>query len=120
MYQALRPRLQEEGHWHIDETRWEVFVERDGKAGHRWWLWVFQSRSVVYYLIDPSRSASVPEGVLAGVDSGVISCDRHGAYKKFARLHPGIVLSFCCNQWDGRPHPLTASAVPKWERIAAT
>ena len=38
---------------------------------------------------------SVPEAVLAGVDSGVISCDRHGAYKKFSRLHPGIVLSFC-------------------------
>ena len=26
---------------------------------------------------------------------GVISCDRHSAYKKFARLHPGIVLRFC-------------------------
>ncbi len=95
LYQALLPRLRAEGHWHADETRWEVFVEREGKAGHRWWLWVFQSRSVVYYLIDPSRSASVPETVLAGVDSGVISCDRHGAYKKFARLHPGFVLSFC-------------------------
>jgi len=23
-------------------------------------------------------------------------------------------------QWDGRPHPLTASAVPKWERRATT
>ena len=37
----------------------------------------------------------MPEAVLAGVESGVISCDRHGAYKKFARLHPGIMLSFC-------------------------
>ena len=24
------------------------------------------------------------------------------------------------NQWDGRPHPLTASAVAKWERMATT
>ncbi len=95
LYQALLPRLRAEGHWHADETRWEVFVEREGKAGHRWWLWVFQSRSVVYYVIDPSRSASVPEAVLAGAQRGVISCDRHGAYKKFSRLHPGIVLSFC-------------------------
>ncbi|MHB1542010.1 MAG: IS66 family transposase [Steroidobacteraceae bacterium] len=95
LYQALLPRLRAEGHWHADETRWAVFVEREGKAGHRWWLWVFQSRSVVYYLIDPSPSASVPEAVLAGVERGVISCDRHGAYKKFSRLHPGIVLSFC-------------------------
>ena len=56
LYQVLLPRLRAEGHWHADETRWEVFVEREGKAGHRWWLWVFQSRSVVYYVIDPSRS----------------------------------------------------------------
>ncbi len=95
LYEALLPRLRAEGHWHADETRWEVFVEREDKAGHRWYLWVFQSRSVVYYVVDPSRSASVPTAVLQGVDSGLISCDRHGAYKKFSRLHPGIVLSFC-------------------------
>jgi transposase len=95
LYQALLPRLREEPHWHADETRWEVFVEREDKAGHRWYLWVFQSGSVVYYALDPSRSATVPAAVLEGVERGVISCDRHSAYKKFARLHPGIVLSFC-------------------------
>ncbi|MGH3591094.1 MAG: IS66 family transposase [Pseudonocardiaceae bacterium] len=95
LYRALLPRLRAEGHWHADETRWEVFVERVDKAGHRWYLWVFQSRSVLYYVIDPSRSASVPEAVLEGVDEGLISCDRHGAYKKFSRLHPGVRLSFC-------------------------
>jgi transposase len=95
LYRALLPRLREEPHWHADETRWEVFVERADKAGHRWYLWVFQSCSVVYYALDPSRSATVPAAVLEGVEHGVISCDRHSAYKKFARLHPGIVLSFC-------------------------
>ncbi|MGH6826624.1 IS66 family transposase [Methyloceanibacter sp.] len=95
LYQALLPRLREEPHWHADETRWEVFVERDDKAGHRWYLWVFQSCSVVYYVLDPSRSAAVPAVVLEGVENGLISCDRHGAYKKFSRLHPGIVLAFC-------------------------
>jgi transposase len=95
LYQELLPRLRAEGHWHADETRWEVFVEREDKAGHRWYLWVFQSRTVAYYVLDPSRSATVPAAVLKGVDSGLISCDRHGAYKKFSRLHPGIVLSFC-------------------------
>jgi transposase len=95
LYQQLLPRLRAEPHWHADETRWEVFVEREDKAGHRWYLWVFQSCSVVYYVLDPSRSASVPTAVLEGVESGLISCDRHGAYKKFSRLHPGILLSFC-------------------------
>ena len=50
---------------------------------------------MAYYVVDPSRSSAVPSVVLAGVEDGVISCDRHSAYKKFSRLHPGIVLSFC-------------------------
>jgi transposase len=92
---ALLRKLRSEPHWHADETRWEVFVEIDGKSGHRWYLWVFASSSVAYYEIDASRSAAVPTAVLAGVPGGTISCDRHGAYKKFARLHPGFTLSFC-------------------------
>lgn len=93
--EALLGKLRGERHWHADETRWEVFVEIEGKSGHRWYLWVFQSRSVAYYKLDPSRSAAVPSALLAGVKGGCISCDRHGAYKKFARLHPGFTLSYC-------------------------
>jgi len=95
LYQALLPRLRAEPHWHADETRWEVFVDKEGKAGHRWYLWVFQSRSVAYYVLDASRSSAVPATVFEGVAGGLISCDRHSAYKKYARLHPGMVLSFC-------------------------
>lgn len=120
LYQALLPRLRAEPHWHADETRWEVFVEREDKAGHRWYLWVFQSCSVVYYALDPSRSASVPAAVLEGVEHGVISCDRHSAYKKFARLHPGIVLSFCWAHQRrdllnvANEHPLLAAWAMQW------
>jgi len=91
----LLGKLRAEEHWHADETRWEVFVEIEGKSGHRWYLWVFQSPSVAYYQLDSSRSAAVPSAVLAGVKGGTISCDRHGAYKKFARLHPEFTLSYC-------------------------
>ncbi|HEV2040491.1 MAG TPA: IS66 family transposase [Casimicrobiaceae bacterium] len=93
--QALVRKLRSEPHWHADETRWAVFVERAGKVGHRWYLWVFHSSSVVHYVLDASRSAEVVEGELAGVHSGFLSCDRYAAYKKFARLHPGVVLAFC-------------------------
>jgi transposase len=125
LYQALLPRLRAEPHWHADETRWEVFVERADKAGHRWYLWVFQSGSVVYYVLDPSRSATVPAAVLEGVERGVISCDRHSAYKKFARLHPGIVLSFCWAHQRrdlldvANEHPPLAAWAMQWvDRIA--
>jgi transposase len=93
--QALAEQLRRQAHWHADETRWEVFVEVEGKIGHRWYLWVFQCASVVYYVLDESRSATVPAAVLAAAQNGTVSCDRYGAYKKFARLHPGFVLAFC-------------------------
>jgi transposase len=93
--QALVRKLRSQAHWHADETRWAVFIELAGKVGHRWYLWVFHSSSVVHYVLDESRSAEVLEAELAGVQRGVISCDRYSAYKKFARLHPGVVLAFC-------------------------
>ncbi len=45
-------------------------------------------------MLDETRSAEVIQAVLAGVEAGIISCDRYSAYKKFARLHPGIILAF--------------------------
>ena len=93
--QALVSKLRSEPQWHADETRWAVFVELAGKVGHRWYLWVFHSRSVVHYVLDASRSAAVVEGELAGVGGGFLSCDHYVAYKKFARLNPGVVLAFC-------------------------
>ena len=38
---------------HNDETRWEVFVEVEGKVGHRWYLWLSRSQSVIYFILDP-------------------------------------------------------------------
>jgi transposase len=93
--QALVRKLRSEPHWHADETRWAVFVELADKVGHRWYLWVFHSSSVVHYVLDASRSAKVVQGELAGVQRGFLSCDRYVAYKRFARLNPGVVLAFC-------------------------
>jgi transposase len=93
--QALLGKLRSEAHWHADETRWAVFVTMQGKVGHRWYLWVFHSASVVHYVLDRSRSTKVVQGELEGVDRGIISCDRYAAYKRFARLNPGVLLAFC-------------------------
>jgi len=83
--------------FHNDETRWEVFVTMEGKTNTRWYLWVTRSQSVIYYNIDPSRSAAVPGAHFAGLqkDKVVIVCDRYSAYKKLARLADNIVLAFC-------------------------
>ncbi len=83
--------------FHNDESRWEVFVEVEGKAGHRWYLWVTRSESVIFYNIDPSRSAAVPGAHFAGLqqEKVIIVCDRYSSYKKLARLAEGILLAFC-------------------------
>lgn len=95
MVDALQSKLRTEPYWHADETRWAVFAEIVGKVGHRWYMWVFQSRSVVHYVVDSSRAAEVVMAELAGVKHGIISCDRYSGYKRFARLNPGIKLAFC-------------------------
>ncbi len=92
---ALLSKLRTEPYWHADETRWAVFVEILGKVGHRWYMWVFQSCSVVHYVVDASRAAEVIIAEFAGVDLGIISCDRYSGYKRFARLNPGVKLAFC-------------------------
>jgi transposase len=93
--QALMAQLRDEQHLRINETRWAVFMESEGKVGHRWYLWVFHARSVVHYVLDPARSSQVVTDELAGIKQAILSCDQHCAYKKLARLHPGIVLAYC-------------------------
>jgi len=95
--EALYCKQMSEQLFHNDETRWEVFVDLPGKVGTRWYLWVTRSPSVVYYCIDPSRSAAVPGAHFAGLqaDKVIIVCDRYSAYKKLARLAPHILLAFC-------------------------
>jgi hypothetical protein len=63
LFESLMPVLYErqmtEKLFHGDETRWEVFEEVEGKTGHRWYLWVMQSVSVVYDRMAPGRGADV-------------------------------------------------------------
>jgi len=95
--EALYCKQMTEQLFHNDETRWEVFVEIEGKVGTRWYLWVTRSKSVVFYCIDPSRSAAVPGAHFAGLqnEKAIIVCDRYSAYKKLARLAVNILLAFC-------------------------
>ena len=67
LYEHFLHYLHTTHHLHADETRWRVFEELEGKAKHRWWLWVFASQQVgvVVFVLDPSRSAKVPKKHLA-------------------------------------------------------
>ena len=85
-----------EKQWHADETTWRVFEPVEGKVGSGWWLWVFSSASAVVFVLDPSRSARVPEAHFQGVEEGVLIVDRYVAYKRLSVVRAGKVrLAFC-------------------------
>jgi len=96
IYQALQERNRLSAYQQADETRWLVFVEKDGKQGHRWWLWVFNGEDTVVYVLDPARSHDVPEGHFTAGISIVLMVDRFASYKAMAPVKAGlIVLAFC-------------------------
>ena len=97
--QALQEQQCGEALFHGDETRWEVFEEVEGKVGHRWYLWVIRSVSVVFYQMAPGRGAETPTAHFAGLDpvlaEVVLVCDRYSAYKCLANSHAVLILAFC-------------------------
>jgi transposase len=79
-----------------DETRWRVFVALEGKEGHGWWLWVVLGPDTVIYLLEASRSHTVPENHFGAASRGVLVVDRYSAYKAMRGVKEGVlVLAFC-------------------------
>lgn len=96
IYQALKERNPHGDLHQADETRWRVFVILEGKQGYGWWLWAVLGRDTVVYLLDASRSHTVPENHFRAESGGVLLVDRYSAYKAMSWVHKGIlVLAFC-------------------------
>jgi transposase len=96
VYEALLARGAQSGFAQADETRWLVFIEQEGKVGHRWWLWVFLTADTVVFRLDSSRSHDVPEGHFAADASVVLMVDRYSAYKAMTQVKLGhVILVFC-------------------------
>jgi transposase len=96
IYQDLIKHNQQQKHWHGDETRWMVFATVEGKIGHRWMMWAFQSQEVVVFVLSSGRAHDVPENHFGPVKEGILSVDRYSAYKAMAQVKEGkILLAFC-------------------------
>jgi transposase len=94
--EALRKRNRQSHYKQADETRWLVFVERQGKVGFGWWLWVFNSEDTVVYILDDARSHQVPEDHYPRQAGGVLMVDRYSAYKAMFQVKNGtLILVFC-------------------------
>ncbi len=96
IYEALKERNPHGDLHQGDETRWPVFVILEGKEGYGWWLWAVSGRDTVVYLLDASRSHTVPENHFRADSRGVLVVDRYSAYKAMSWVHKGVlVLAFC-------------------------
>lgn len=84
---ALINRCRGASYWNIDETTWRVF----GENKLRWWFWLIASNDAVVYLLDPSRSATVPSDFFAG-STGILVSDRFSSYKS---LQSAIRNAWC-------------------------
>ena len=92
LYARILERSRSATHWKMDETRWMVFAEVEGKESHRWWLWVVITDDTCAYLLDPSRSSEVPKKHLGEAAEGIINADRFSAYKA---LGDKLRIAFC-------------------------
>ena len=89
---ALRDKHLSERLFHADETGWKVFEAIENKASNRWYLWVTQSPSVVYYLMAPGRDAGVPLDHFSELEEGqfpvFVVCDRYSCLQKTGERTP--------------------------------
>jgi transposase len=94
--EAIGARNRRSAYQQADETRWLVFVAKDGKPGHRWWRWVFNGHDTVVFVLDHRRSHDVPEGHFTAGIRIVLMVDRLSSYKAMAPVKAGLmVLAFC-------------------------
>jgi len=107
LYLGLIESIRQAEHLHIDETGWKIFTIVDGKNNYRWFIWVLVSKTVVLFVLHPSRGAKVPCKILFDMDIEEarlleelpkkkirISVDKFSSYKTLERL--GLVELFFC------------------------
>jgi hypothetical protein len=92
LYEKIKAYCQGENYWNADETSWRVFEDGGGRRSKKkWWLWVVAGQKSVVYILDKSRSASVPDEFFGG-SLGTLMTDRFGSYKNL----PGSIKHAWC------------------------
>lgn len=72
-YEALRKQLLKEQYVHIDETSLRV-------AGRTYWVWVFCTNSLTFYVIEPTRGGRVVQEMLKDY-TGIVVTDGYKVYQ---------------------------------------
>ena len=81
LYDRIIAHCQSSDLWHADETSWRVFEEADGtRSKKQWWFWLIASDDAVIYVLDKTRSKTIPNGFFTA-STGVLMTDRLASYK---------------------------------------
>jgi transposase len=94
-------QAREGSYWHMDETRYPMFVLVEGedqdksKPRRKWWIWVVVGLDATAFLLEPTRSGQVPEKYFPKGTEGILNVDRFPAY--FGLLGPDwkMKLAYC-------------------------
>lgn len=95
LYDRLIEVSRKANQWHVDETGWKNFVQVENKQNFNWWLWIFASKQTVVYVLDSSRSSSVPISHFGPDAEGMVNSDRYSAYRKLTTHQEGLTNSWC-------------------------
>ncbi len=76
-YQELQEHVPTEPVLHVDESGWK-------DCGVRYWIWIFCTTALSFFVIDKSRSSQVLRDVLGEVYGGTLVSDFFSAYVKYA------------------------------------
>ena len=92
LYEEILKYNQGESHWHADETRWCRMIDEEGKDRRLHWMWVFVGKKSVVYVLDSTRSKSVPEKHFKNTEKGILNVDRYASYNV---VSDKISLAYC-------------------------
>ena len=103
---AIREHNASSPHLHMDETSWKVFEVTAGKAGYRWWCWIFVGHDTTAFVIKPGRGADVAAKhlgidldaktpMLPGGATLLASSDFATCYQRLGREVEGFVNIYC-------------------------
>jgi transposase len=79
----------------MDETRWPMFCQVDGKGRQLHWFWVVVSSQTTVFLLEGTRSGEVPRAFFAKGTQGTVNVDRYSGYFKLLGEDWEIELAYC-------------------------
>ncbi len=103
LYLLFQQELRSEERLHVDETSFRhfgssasmAFTEVETTPRKLSWLWVFSGNNVTFFVVDPSRSSTVPQRTLGSDLTVTLITDNFSAYRKYLKSAIHVKHALC-------------------------